>query len=63
MIYVPNISLNPLRCSLKSTRKSIQSNSIATSEKRTDLNTSFIHCTFESIHDKTITISDKTKVK
>ena len=63
MIYVPNISLNLLRCSLKSTRKSILINSITTSEKRTNLKRSFIHYTYSSINIKTIVISDKTKVK
>ena len=63
MIYVPNISLNLLRCSLKSTRKRILINSITTSEKRTNLKTSFIHYTSYSINIKTIIISDKTKVK
>ena len=63
MIYVPNISLNLLRCSLKSPRKSILINSITTSEKRTNLKRSFIHYTYSSINIKTIVISDKTKVK
>ena len=63
MIYVPNISLNPLCCNLKSTRKSILSNSVTTSEKRPNLNRSFIHYTYPSSNIKTRSVINKTEVK